>query len=221
MNDRSIVWTHIIKDLGFIFDNQLNFNLQIDTVCSKASRLLGIIFRSTGKFPDYHRFIHLYKSLVLPIVLYASQILSPHKLQDINSIESIQHYFVRILSRRMGNPMHPFNHNYLAISKRFNIHSLDEVRACFDVTFVFSILHHKIKCPNFEKIIKYRDLSHLFRNPRVLREYRYKGNYSFESAIPRLVCLYNLLYAILISLRYLKKMPKNILFLIIISLTTK
>ena len=63
-----------IKDLGVIFDKKFSFTENFDAIYAKANRLLGFIFRATREFPDHRSFIHLYKSLVVTIIVCASPI---------------------------------------------------------------------------------------------------------------------------------------------------
>ena len=125
--------------------------------------------------------------------MYTSPIWSPFKLQDIKRIESVQHHFFRMLRRKTGMPMHPFEHDYSSISSKFNIITLEASRAHCDLSFIFNVLNGKIKCTTLEALIFHRNLDYSLRNPRVLSEYKYTRNYASESTIPRFIRLYNAL----------------------------
>lgn len=185
--------TTSIRDLGVTFTNRLDFSLHLNEISSKASKLLGFIYRSTREFSNPKSLIYLYKSLVVPVLMYASQIWSPYELVDIKRIESVQHRFLRMLSYKIGEPMHPFDHDYSIISARFNISSLESLRNYSDIIFAFNILQHKINCISLNDLFQFRALNYTFRNARLLYEFNYKSNYSFESMIPRLVRLFNAL----------------------------
>ena len=169
LNGVEISRTNTVKNLGVIFEPQLNFNQNFDALCSKANRLLGFIFRETQEFPYSRPFIQLYKALVIPILMYDSPISSPYKIVDIKQIESVQHHFLRMLSRKTGWPMHPFDHDFSVIASRFSIIILEALRAHSDLAFIFNVLSKKIHCTDFEQVIKFRNLSYSFRNPPVFQ----------------------------------------------------
>ena len=61
------------KDLGVIFDSKLNFTEHISTKVSKANQIVGLIFR-TFTFIVREMFLNLFKSLIRPILEYATSI---------------------------------------------------------------------------------------------------------------------------------------------------
>lgn len=95
------------KDLGVIYDHKFSFDNHIQYIRKKASRTLSFIIRFSSEFKSVYTFIHLYITLVRPIVEYASQIWRPHSKQSLVVIERIQHRFLRI-----GKPMGRFEHDY-------------------------------------------------------------------------------------------------------------
>ena len=85
------------KDLGVLVDDKLGFNEHIGEMVNKANRTLGLIKRSF-KFLDETSFINLYKTLVRPLVEYASPVWNPHHLYLIKQIESIQRRATKLVS---------------------------------------------------------------------------------------------------------------------------
>ena len=59
------------KDPGVIFDSKLNLTEHISTKVSKANQIVGLIFR-TFIFIDREMFLNLFKSLIRPILEYAT-----------------------------------------------------------------------------------------------------------------------------------------------------
>jgi len=68
-----------IKDLGVMFDSQLNFKSHINDKINKAYSILGIIHRNF----TYLDFLVIYKSMVRSHLEYANCLWSPHTKQDI------------------------------------------------------------------------------------------------------------------------------------------
>ena len=95
---------HIVPEaklLGVIISYNLTFRSHITSVCSRASRCLGFVSRiSVGLGPIY--FIHLFKSLVLPILDYCSSVWSPHESKYVQRLEKVQKAATRIAYVRGG-----------------------------------------------------------------------------------------------------------------------
>ena len=77
---------NVVKALGVIFDPDSSFSHHINYVVSKASNLVGFIKHTTSDFTDISAIIYLYKTIVLPALLYCSQIWSPYVNTLINEI---------------------------------------------------------------------------------------------------------------------------------------
>ena len=84
------------KDIGVIIDSKLNFDKHIQTQVNKANQIVGIIRRSF-KYLDFKTFSLLFKSLVRPILEYASSVWNPHKTKDIEAIENVQRRATQML----------------------------------------------------------------------------------------------------------------------------
>ena len=77
------------KDLGITVDNNLTFERHIDSICSKARRIMGLIRRTFDNLqPDI--FKPLYVSLVRSHLEYGQSVWSPYTKRDINKLESVQ-----------------------------------------------------------------------------------------------------------------------------------
>ena len=77
------------KDIGVTFDDGMKFNVHISNIVKKANQIVGLI-RRTFEFMDKDMFLILYKTLVRPVLEYATVIWSPHLKKDIVSIEQVQ-----------------------------------------------------------------------------------------------------------------------------------
>ena len=77
------------RDLGVIVQQNLDVGQHIGAVTGKANQILGMIARS---YDDKRRknIIQLYKTLVRPILEYASPIWRPYKQKHVDVLESIQ-----------------------------------------------------------------------------------------------------------------------------------
>ena len=84
------------KDIGVTIDAKLNFEKHIQTQVIKANQIVGIIRRSF-KYLDFKTFCLLFKSLVRPILEYASSVWNPYKTKDIEAIENVQRRATKML----------------------------------------------------------------------------------------------------------------------------
>jgi hypothetical protein len=84
------------KDIGVTIDAKLNFEKHIQTQVNKANQIVGIIRRSF-KYLDFKTFCLLFKSLVRPILEYASSVWNPYKTKDIEAIENVQRRATKML----------------------------------------------------------------------------------------------------------------------------
>ena len=128
-----------LKDLGVIVDSKLDFKEHINYVFSKALKMIGFIRKFTLDFKNCSVILYLYKSLVLPILMYASPIWSPHVAVDQYRLETVQHKFLRYLSLKNGQAMDPFSHDYSNIMSLYSVPTLSPTETC-----VMYYLHLKL-----------------------------------------------------------------------------
>ena len=83
------------KDLGVIMANDLTWTKHVSKTVHKANKDLGLLKRTVGS-KNKNIFSILYKSLVRPILEYASPVWAPHLAKDIHEIEKVQRRASRI-----------------------------------------------------------------------------------------------------------------------------
>ena len=87
-----------VKDLGVIMSSDATFNEHISRVTTAASQKCGWVLR-TFKTRECFPLIVLWKSLILPILDYCSQLWSPCAPGPIQAIEKVQVNYLRKISR--------------------------------------------------------------------------------------------------------------------------
>ena len=75
------------RDLGVQIDPDLKFNQHVDTVTSKANRMLGMIRRA---YKDGETIKRLYTSLIRPILEYGNAAWVPSLKREQQQIENVQ-----------------------------------------------------------------------------------------------------------------------------------
>ena len=125
-----------VNDLGVKFNYKLDFSAHIDEVVSKAKQRIFLLNKCiVSKDPTV--LINGFKTYVLPILDYNSQIWSPYLVGDINRIEAIQRNFLKHLKGFEG----------LTYSTRLikaNLCTLELRRLRADLMLCFKIVHNLI-----------------------------------------------------------------------------
>ena len=91
------------KDLGVHIDHNINFQVHIGEIISKANKILGLIRRSF-KYLNQDMFLTLYKTLVRSVLEYSSPVWSPRKKKDIKMVECVQRRATKLLGHIRGLP---------------------------------------------------------------------------------------------------------------------
>ena len=77
------------KDLGVTFQSNLKFDKHISSIIAKAQRVLSLIYHSFD-YMDRDMFLVLYKSVVRPILEYATCVWPPSLKKVIQKLEAVQ-----------------------------------------------------------------------------------------------------------------------------------
>lgn len=201
------------KDLGIIFQNNFEFNFQLQNAINTAMKSLGFLIRSTSKFKK-DSIIYLYKTLVRPMVLYNSQIWSPQHGYGVRILESVQHKFFRYLGFKVGKPMAFYDHDYTELAKSVDLCSIKSLHEYYDLLLIKKILS-KSQDSSFSNdplsnLFRARVLNYNFRSKRQLIEIDTNKDYIFYSVIFRLRRAWNCLPSEIKSLENFKEYKNEI-----------
>lgn len=187
-----------IKDLGIIFDSNLNFNSHVNYISSKSSKMLSYIIRQSSEFTNASTFKILYLTLVRPLLLYASQIWTPRYSVHSKMIESVQHRFLRVLAYKMGRPLDRFDHDYSDIATEVQICSLESLRVYYDILFFYKIVRNFVYSPYLLYSVNLYVPSRSLRQSNVVFYIKLmKNDLNFRCIIDRCAKYYNdLLFSI-------------------------
>ena len=98
LNNNVVLPVKSQKDLGVLFNQNLNFEDHITNKVNKANQILGLIRRSFH-YIDNKSFINLYISLVRSHLEYCVEIWFPHLHKHIDLIENVQRRATKLLPR--------------------------------------------------------------------------------------------------------------------------
>ena len=111
--------------------------MHIDGVCSKARKILGLLYRRYYQHADSNSLRQLYLSLVRPHLDYAAQVWDPHLQKDINTLESVQKFGLKLCSKQWDTGYHELLEMF-----KFLLHQ----PFCRTNTFYHSFIPGSIQC---------------------------------------------------------------------------
>ena len=122
-----------IKDLGVLFNSKLNFSNHINSIIGKAKQRLFLICKSFHN-SNSEALIIAFKTYVIPLLEYCSQVWSPHSYCEIARIESVQRVFTKKLKSFE-------NLSYKDRLTKAGMCSLEHRRLMADLSLTYKILH--------------------------------------------------------------------------------
>lgn len=120
------------KDLGVTFESGLFFKKHIQNCAKKGNQLLGMIKRSFD-YMDEDMFMTLYKTLVRPVLEYATSVWNPHLKKDIMLIEKVQRRATKLVAKLK-------NMNYEVRLQTLGLPTLEYRRDRSDMIQLFRII---------------------------------------------------------------------------------
>ena len=103
LGDNILERVYTYKYLGVQFTSTLSWSDHIHVKCSKAKKLLALLYRKFQGCTDPISLFNLYITLVHPHLEYACEIWNPHLKRDINKIEQLQKFGLRRCTRRWSS----------------------------------------------------------------------------------------------------------------------
>ena len=88
------------KYLGVLICNDLSWSPHIDKITSKTRQLIGILYRRFYKWSSSSALLQLYLSLIRPHLEYAVQVWSPYLVKDIQKLESVQKFALKVCLKK-------------------------------------------------------------------------------------------------------------------------
>lgn len=98
INNEKIQLVEEIKYLGVIIDNKLNFAANINYICKKVGKKVGVLSRLRNQLNCQQK-ITVYKTIIEPHFTYCSSILFLSKSSDIMRLQKIQNKCMRNILR--------------------------------------------------------------------------------------------------------------------------
>ena len=170
------------KYLGVLLSSDLSWSSHIQGVCNKARKILGLLYRRYYQYSDSRTLCKLYLSLVRPHLDYAAQIWDPHLQCDINSLESVQRFALKVCSKQ-------WDAGYNELLDMFRLPSLQNRRLYIKLCYLFKIVHGLCYFPP-DVVVQNTNFTHSSR-PLILHQPFSRTNHFYHSFIPSAVRTWN------------------------------
>ena len=132
VNGSTLEQVSCYKYLGILITADLLWSSHIQAICSRAKRLLGLLYRRFYNHLDPPALLQLYTTLVRPVLEYAAPVWDPYLLKDIKQLEDVQKFAFRLCMKSWGGNYDNLLHqaqmptlknrrNYLKVSTLFKI----------------------------------------------------------------------------------------------------
>lgn len=138
-NGLSLQRVYQYKYLGVLFTHNLSWSSHIDYVTSKALKKLGYLRRTLSGTPRETK-LTVYKTLIRPVLEYASPVWNPYKQCEIDQLESVQKKAIRFIFRRYDSAFSPTS-SLLSL----NLSTLSSRRGNESLKLFYSIVHSSCK----------------------------------------------------------------------------
>ena len=94
------------KYLGLLVSSDLSWSDHVSSICSKARKLLGMLYRRFYTHLNSDALFHLYQLPVRPHLEYASLVWSPYRTGEIKALEDVQKFALRnYLQKDLGSKL--------------------------------------------------------------------------------------------------------------------
>ena len=175
----------VFKYLGVLINTKLSWSDHIDGICKKARKILGLVYRRfyQDSSPDTLR--ALYITLVRPHLEYAAQLWDPHTHCDVNKLEGVQKFALRVIS-------HQWDSTYEDLLSIVKIPKLQERRLKLKLTLVYKIAHGLCYFPAGVFMLHQSHSARLAKHHTMLCPHAHT-NYYFHSFVPSGVRAWNFL----------------------------
>ena len=91
---------HSYKYLGVLLTSDLSWSPHVTNICTKARKVLGLLYRRFYGSTSQDSLKQLYLSLVRPHLEYACQVWDPHLAGDNKAIESVQKFALKLATAK-------------------------------------------------------------------------------------------------------------------------
>ena len=124
----------VFKYLGVLFSSNISWSAHIDSICTKARKVIDRLYRRFYGNVDNHSLLELYSVLVRPHLEYAAPIWAPHLIKDTNKLENVQIFAIKMCLKQ-------WNLGYQDLLDRSQFPTLKNHRLYLKFCTLYKIMH--------------------------------------------------------------------------------
>lgn len=134
LNGVTLKQVDMFKYLGLLITSDLSWSRHIDSICSRAKRILGMLYRQYYHNVDCNTMRCLYLSLVRPHLEYGCSVWDPHTQKDIQALERVQKFACKMATQN-------WNAGCDELNDLVNLPSLQHRRLQLKLCQLYKIIH--------------------------------------------------------------------------------
>jgi len=101
LNNHQLENVQCYKYMELLLSSDLSLSHHIETTCTKAKKLLGLLYHQFYNNTSSQVMAKLYLSFVRPHLEYRAQVWHPHLAKDTSGLEKVQKFGLRICLRNI------------------------------------------------------------------------------------------------------------------------
>ena len=144
MNNQTLEVVKHNPYLGVELSDNMKYNQHINTITSKASRVLGFVKRNLKHCPKTVK-ERAYQSLVRPKLEYSSPIWNPHQKTQIKQIEQVQRNAASFVLNKPFNRQSPTS--VTTMLQQLNWPTLEDRRKASDQILMYKVVNGLVAVP--------------------------------------------------------------------------
>ena len=133
MNNEVLEKVSSFKYLGVNITDDLSWANHTSVIASKARKILGLLYRHFSSWSPPEALLQLYKSLVRPHLEYASQVWNPHLVKDIDQLENVQKFALKICFKQWDS-------SYSDLLQSSNLPTLANRRKYLGLCYLYKLI---------------------------------------------------------------------------------
>lgn len=181
-----------VKYLGILINSDLSWSPHVSNLCNKVRKLVGLLYRRFYKHADSSTLLTLYKAFIRPHLEYNSIVWDPYLIGDINSLEKIQRFALRVCLKSWTTDR---EHLY----SQSHIPALDDRRKQARLCHMYKIVNDLTDFP--EAPFQFRAINFVtrFSHDQQLRNIAARTSQYQNSFFPRTIAQWNSLPADIVN----------------------
>ena len=172
------------KYLGVVLTDDLTWSEHINQITNKARKAVGFIYRQFCNMSSKSSLLQLYISLIRPHLEYASQVWAPFLVKDIQKLESVQKFALKMCSKNWGSS---YSENLEACS----LPELTSRRKYLSLCYFYKLANGTFEFPNCPTTLRQSNYNTRSSQSIIYTQPYAHCNSFFYSFFPRTVSLWN------------------------------